>query len=454
MLFHAGMRLRRFILLLLPLYLAPATPARAQGFERAFANTLRQEVARIREEQRQENINAKYLIEAVEVRGVPDRDLGRSLDDDRKAIVGERLDSEPVARFENRLRDALPEYNVTRRTVKGSEPGRIRLIFEARRADWARMVRFEAQDANLIYHSDQGWGSRIPLSINAGDVLISPVFAFDIGDELVEEYGGFGVRIESRRLGTDRLGLLFDWSSFEQTWRGATLDAIALAPGVPALYRNRRTLTPLLKIGLTRHVSIDAGVRVTELDALEEGGESRMANAAMFAINFSRQPRESAGPRHGFEAAFTVRAGTEALESDLTYERYLGQAQYTQRRGRQRLTVFGQAGRIDGDAPVFERFTLGDSRTLRGWDKYDIAPIGGTRVAYGSIEYRYRGFGTFADAGSIWTEGGERKLRTSTGLTFHSTPFFMTVGFPLNTDEFRAVFTMGLRFSTASLSKY
>ena len=78
------------------------------------------------------------------------------------------------------------------------------------------------------------------------------------------------------------------------------------------------------------------------------------------------------------------------------------------------------AGGITGTAPLFERFTLGDSMTLRGWDKYDIAPAGGDRMFHTSIEYRYTGVALFLDAGSVWDAGTERKVRVSTG--FGSTP--------------------------------
>jgi outer membrane protein assembly factor BamA len=96
---------------------------------------------------------------------------------------------------------------------------------------------------------------------------------------------------------------------------------------------------------------------------------------------------------------------------------------------------------------MFERFTLGDSSTLRGWDKYDIAPVGGDRVVYSSLEYRYSGLALFLDVGSVWDNGTERKIRVSTGFGLHAGPAFLTVGFPLNTDNLRAVLTMGLRVS-------
>ncbi len=103
------------------------------------------------------------------------------------------------------------------------------------------------------------------------------------------------------------------------------------------------------------------------------------------------------------------------------------------------------AGGITGHAPLFERFTLGDSRTLRGWNKYDIAPAGADRMIHSSVEYRYTGVGLFLDVGSVWDANTERHVRVSTGLGFYAGPAFFVVGFPLNTDDLRAVFTMGLR---------
>jgi outer membrane protein assembly factor BamA len=108
------------------------------------------------------------------------------------------------------------------------------------------------------------------------------------------------------------------------------------------------------------------------------------------------------------------------------------------------------AGRISGHAPLFERFTLGDSRTLRGWDKYDIAPAGGDRMFHASLEYRFRGAMLFVDAGSVWNTGDDRRIRFSTGAGFATGPFFFTVGFPINTDDVRAVLTMGFRFGRSS----
>ena len=118
------------------------------------------------------------------------------------------------------------------------------------------------------------------------------------------------------------------------------------------------------------------------------------------------------------------------------------------------MLASGLVGGIDGTAPLFERFSLGDSRTLRGWNKYDIAPAGGDRVFHTSLEYRYRGFALFLDSGTVWDTGVDKRVRVAAGFGFHTDPFFMTLGFPLNTDDVRAVFTTGVRFGGIGMRKY
>jgi outer membrane protein assembly factor BamA len=178
-----------------------------------------------------------------------------------------------------------------------------------------------------------------------------------------------------------------------------------------------------------------------------------MANAAVFSMGFSRGWPEAARDRRNVTADLSVRAGSDSLESDLVYTRILGQGRFRQRWGRHRVIASAMAGRVSGDAPMFERFTLGDSETLRGWDKYDIAPLGANRMVHASGEYHYRSLFLFLDAGSLWDEGTDRQARFSAGGGQAFGPVFWTVGFPLNTDEVRAVFTMGIRFSTINMQK-
>jgi hypothetical protein len=68
-----------------------------------------------------------------------------------------------------------------------------------------------------------------------------------------------------------------------------------------------------------------------------------------------------------------------------------------------------------------------------------------------SVEDRHRALMLVLVAGSVWDAGLDRRVRFSTGAGVTAGPVFATLGFPLNTDEFRAVFTMGFRFGIAPL---
>lgn len=406
-------------------------------------------VGRMRDQEREANVNARYVVDEVEIRGIDEARLDRTLRDDLHALVGKPLDSEEAERLRARLKDALPDYTVLRRTVRGDQQGRIKLIYYVIPPESARWLRFEPADANAVFHSDQGWGANLVLGIGGDDFRVTPIIPIDNGDDLIEEYSGFGLRVESRHVGTDRLGVFFEWSTYDQDWRGETLAAMSFRPDLPALYRNRMAVTPLVKFAFTPQVSVGGGVAITELDSLVEPGPSRMANAGIGFIRYHDQWPAGSGMKQKLDASFTARAGASSLQSDLVYQRYLMRADYAIGSARQQLIVSAMGGGIDGDAPMFERFALGDSKTLRGWNKWAITPVGGDRMFSTTLEFRYRMVGMFLDSGSVWDAGTVKQLRFSTGVSFTPGPVFFTLGFPLNTDEFRAVFTMGLRFPTA-----
>jgi hypothetical protein len=410
------------------------------GQTRVFFVMGRQEVP-----DRDDNINARYIVEKADITGVPETELTQALRDDLGALVGKRLDSEEADRLQERLERELPRYDVSRRIQRGSEVGRIRLVYEARKKELPQWLRFEPLRSNALFHSEQGWGSYLDLGIGSRNIRFTPIIAIDNADDLVEEYSGYGLRFETTELGSRRLGASLEWSWFDQDWRDATLAALALEPEIPPAYETRSTITPLLKFAISPDLSIAAGVSISELEPLSPATASEMANAAVASIDFNRRWTDGSGATHNVEGSFGVRAGSRKLESDLTYTRYLGLGSYRFDLGRHHVQATGMAGGITGNAPLFERFTLGDSRTLRGWDKYDIAPAGGDRVIYSSIEYRYTGVALFLDIGSVWDANTERHVRVSTGFGFHAGPAFIVVGFPLNTDKLTAIVALGLR---------
>jgi hypothetical protein len=397
-----------------------------------------------------ENVNARYVVEHAEISGVPDKEISQALRDELQALTGHTLDSDEAEHVRDRIVRELPRYEIHRRIERGSETGRLRVIYDATRAEAPRWLRYEPLRANVVYHSDQNWGSYLDLGIGGRDIRFTPILAIADGDDLVEEFSGFGLRFETRRLGTRRLGASLEWSTFDPSWRQATLDALTVTPQLPQLYDTRNTITPLVKFAVTPELTLSAGVGITELEPLSPATASQMANAGIGALDYDKR-WTARGGSHEVQSQFLLRAGSRSLESDLAYERYLAQGAYDFELGRHHVIATGMAGRINGGAPFFERFTLGDSRTLRGWDKYDIAPAGATRMFYASVEYGYSGVSVFLDTGSLWDEHADSRVRVSTGIGFHAGPAFASVGFPLNTHTFGAVFTMGLRISEGKI---
>jgi outer membrane protein assembly factor BamA len=99
---------------------------------------------------------------------------------------------------------------------------------------------------------------------------------------------------------------------------------------------------------------------------------------------------------------------------------------------------------------LYERFVLGNSSTLRGWNKYDLDPLGGSRVAYASLNYRYQVLGVFYDTGSVWDKRHPSELHQSAGLTLATGQLrgslLFSVAFPLRAGHVEPLFIMSTNF--------
>ena len=391
-----------------------------------------------------ENINARYIVETVDVEG-PYKEISQQLRDDLQKLVGRRLDTDEAERLQERLEKELPGRDVARRISKGSQTGRIRVVFEIFEEPW---IRFAPTRSKLVYHSQQGWSGvlDIPMSSSRSRHRFTAGVAFNDIDELIEEYSGFRLAFESRMIGTEKLGARLEFSRYNQTWEDATLTALASSPGIPELYRNRLTFEPTATFAFNPRVRINGGLSISELESLSNSPNSQMANAWLFGISGDHLWQGSRDVRQRAEAGYQLRAAVEGLDSDLVYKRHLGQARYQFDQGRSTAIASLSLGSITGDAPLFERFSLGNSTTLRGWDKYDISPLGGERMFHSSVEYRYSHVAVYFDTGSVWDRNTESKVRYSTGFGIHSDNSFLTVGFPLNSDGVGATFMAGARF--------
>jgi outer membrane protein assembly factor BamA len=98
---------------------------------------------------------------------------------------------------------------------------------------------------------------------------------------------------------------------------------------------------------------------------------------------------------------------------------------------------------------LFERFVLGNTTTLRGYNKYDIAPLGGNRMAHGSLDYRHSWARVVYDVGTIYNRGQNAKVRHSIAGGFTSgglTAFSLLVAFPLHQGRMEPIFIVGMNF--------
>ena len=163
-------------------------------------------------------------------------------------------------------------------------------------------------------------------------------------------------------------------------------------------------------------------------------------------IAYRRRIETPGGCRQDFSLAYSLRTATRILDSDFVYTRQFMTAGYRISNGKNLFGVHFLGGFATGTAPLFERFSLGDSATLRGWDKFDVAPLGGTRAAQGSLEYRYRHFQIFYDFGKVWDKGGElSRVRHGMGFGWISNHTFASLAFPVRLYEVTPVFMLGYK---------
>jgi len=153
------------------------------------------------------------------------------------------------------------------------------------------------------------------------------------------------------------------------------------------------------------------------------------------------------------DAGYSLRAATTLLASDLAYTRHVAHLKYNYSSRAQSVEVTVIAGAIYGQAPLFERFSLGDSTLLRGWNKYDLDPLGGNRLMYGSVTYGYHMMRVFYDAGSVWDPGKSPEPKESAGVgvssglgVFEKGTFLLALAFPLREGRVTPVVIAGMNF--------
>jgi hypothetical protein len=342
-----------------------------------------------------------------------------------------------------KIRKELQARTVSHRVLRGASPEYVRVIFEVQ----IRPTHFDVSVPKFLYSSQQGWSGAIEGTATMRHQGFTLGLVSD-GDQLTERYTGMVARYEDTNLGSDRIRFRFQFASYHELWNPETRAAAAVdnaATENSELYRSRQSVQPVVTFVLAKPLSVSVGGDFERLQDETPGAPSEGANALITTLAYHRRFDDS-DYRQELDADYNLRAATRALGSDFVYTRHRWGFRYVLNHGKHTLSDEFVTGVITGRAPLFERYVLGNSTTLRGWDKYQIDPLGGNRMAHNSVDYRYGCFEAFYDSGAIWDSGQTVVVRHSTGMGLRQGPLFMAVAFPLREGRIEPIFMVGMNY--------
>src|SRR5207302_10370380 len=181
-------------------------------------------------------------------------------------------------------------------------------------------------------------------------------------------------------------------------------------------YRSRLNFEPSATFVIAKPLTLTVGLGFETLNRSAPSASGESANALINSLHFHQRWEASRAIQQDLDAGYNLRVASRTLGSDYAYTRHSVHVRYGFRHDSQSVEVAVQAGVIYGRAPLFERFVLGNSSTLRGWNKYDLAPLGGNRAAYASVTYGYHIMRVFYDTGSVWDNGKSPDQKHSVGV--------------------------------------
>jgi len=393
------------------------------------------------------NVNARYIIESISV--APEKQgakLSAPLHMEIDQMVGQNLDHSLLENLGKKIKEELHVPDVNIRIAKGQMPERVVVTFETPQSQSS----FDVNVGRFLYHSKQGWTGEGTVTYRHEGNDLSFGMISD-GDRLAERYAGIQAGFERRKIGTERVGLRFRFLSYHQQWNNATLAAAT----PDQIYRTRQHFIPEMTVILATPLTWDFGVDFARyriatpypVALATSGARTESSNAVVSTLRYHQRWGSGSDPdQQELSASYGIRSATGVFESDAIFTRQLADAHYKYKHGHNTVKVGFLAGRITGDAPLYERFILGNAETLRGWNKFDYRPMGGSHMVHGSIDYSYSGFLVFYDTGALWDTKHDREQKQSLGVGFSDGGFEIAVAFPIRTGAANPVFYVGVNF--------
>jgi outer membrane protein assembly factor BamA len=391
------------------------------------------------------NINTRYTVEDVlvstgtwtaRVASENQQKLSSNLRKDILSLIGEKFNPSALDDLAHRLRRELHARTVEHRLRRGKSPDYVQVVFEVS----LNPTSFDVSVPKFLYQGQQGWSGAVEgtATIRQQGFMLGLV---SDGDVLVERYTGVEGHYEDAHLGTDRLHFGLEVDSYHEKWNDATL-AIAQPDQI---YRTRQNVQPMLTFLPSRQLSFSVGASFEQMEMVDPAAHTMAANSLAAGARY----------QHGFEGSeflqevegdYSLRAGMRSLGSDFAYSRHRWRVRYSLTHGKHSVADDLTGGLLTGNAPLFERFVLGNSWSLRGWNKNDIDPIGGNRMLNNSVEYRYGALEVFYDTGAVWNSGTAATTRNSVGTGIREGLFTLAVAFPLKDGRTDPVFMLGMNY--------
>ena len=390
------------------------------------------------------NVNSRYTVESVELSGTSESNISTGLRKDISRLIGEKLSSASLDDLARRIRRELHVRAVTHHVTRGDTPEHVKVVFEVK----GRPRSYEVSIPKFLYHAKQGWSAAAEGTVQVDQHRFTAGVGSD-GDELPERFAGFNVRYEDRHLGTDRLRFSFLAEGYHEQWNRATHLAagedLAFARTSPT-YRSRANFEPTATLVLAGPLTLTVGAGFQHLETELTAARTEAAHALITTLRYHRRMEDSGSAQQELDAGYSLRAATKFLASDYAYTRHRLSVRYSVNWGRHTLLEDAMAGFIAGRAPLFERFVLGTSSTLRGWNKFDVDPLGGDRMVHNTVEYHYRLFEAFCDTGAVWTQGQTAVARHSVGAGLRHDGIHLAVAFPMREGRVEPVFMLGMNY--------
>lgn len=391
------------------------------------------------------NVNSRYTVERVNVSGKLSSRISHELRHELESVVGQKLDNSVLSNLAARIRRDLRVQAVAVRVQRGQIPDHVTVEFEIQSG---RRKDFDIDIPKMAYHSRQGWTGIGEATTTVGNTALTVGLVSD-GDEMVERFSGVRARVERPLEGTRRVRVGFEFDAYHQQWNGATLDALAQQPATAGIYRTRYNFEPTATVVLARPVTWTFGVSFQQLGMQFPAARTEASNLVENTLRYHKGWEDTESNRQEMDAAYSLRAATRVLASDFVYLRHAAKVRYERKKERNELTLDFIAGGITGRAPLFERFVLGTASTLRGWNKFNLDPLGGDRAVHGSVDYRYRFVTVFYDAGALWNGPASTGVKQGAGCGFRAEGkegFLLAVAFPLKAGHADPMFLAGFNF--------